>query len=331
MQKIVSLRYLAARLGIPVKRLRAIARNIDAHYTEWPLLDEKKQKVRLLRIPSNELKHVQRRIKTNILDQFSRSEAAHGGIRGRSPGSNAKQHLGQSCVVNIDVRDFFPSVRHYVVYRMLRREGFGRDVAWLLTRLTTLNSQLPQGTSTSSGLADAVLVNPVDGPLALQAQLAGARYTRFIDDITISGADPRQLINLVGRLLSRARLRMHRPKRKWVSKPKFSISSRSQPQEITGLLVNSKAAPSISRKRRDDVRAAVFGLLKIPDEPTFNRALRSIRGRINHIREFNPGSARRLDQQLVAIIARRGSLPPSIASFKTQELAWGSDAHLQSQ
>src|SRR6266478_5153466 len=58
---------------------------------------------------------------------------AHG-----SPASNASQHLGQSCVVTLDVKDFFTSVRYYIVYRMIRHEvGMGRDVARLLTRLTT--------------------------------------------------------------------------------------------------------------------------------------------------------------------------------------------------
>ncbi len=85
-----------------------------------------------------------------VLDEFEVTEAVHGSVRGRSPASNASQHLGQSCVVTLDVKDFFTSVRYYIVYRMIRHElGMGRDVARLLTRLTTFRSYLPQGAPTS--------------------------------------------------------------------------------------------------------------------------------------------------------------------------------------
>lgn len=154
----------------------------------------------------------QRRIKNNILASITLGEGVHGGVRGRSPRSNATPHLGQPCVVNLDVRDFFPNVRHYVVYRMFRRElGFGRDVARLLTRLTTLDGQLPQGASTSTAIAN-VLALPIDRPISVEAERFDVRYTRFVDDITLSGSNPRPLINIVGRMLSRRRLPMYRKK-----------------------------------------------------------------------------------------------------------------------
>ena len=213
MQPILSVKDLSSRLGTPAAQLREIADDIKAHYKVWPLLDKKKQKVRLLRVPSNELKEIQRRIKNNILALITLGEGVHGGVRGRSPRSNATQHLSQPCAVNLDVRDFFPNVRHYVVYRMFRRElGFGRDAARLLTRLTTLNSQLPQGAPTSTAVANVLLALPVDGPISVEAKRFDVRYTRFVDDITFSGSNPRPLINIVGRMLSRKRLPMYRKK-----------------------------------------------------------------------------------------------------------------------
>jgi RNA-directed DNA polymerase len=135
---ILSVNDFARRLGTPIDRLRQIADEVDAHYRIFSKIDEKKQKVRLFREPSPELKEIQRRLK-RLLARAGVSPVAHGGVRGRSPRSNASQHLGQPCVVNVDVRDFFPNVRHYIVYRLLRQElRLGRDVARLLTRLVTL-------------------------------------------------------------------------------------------------------------------------------------------------------------------------------------------------
>jgi len=147
---IVSLSAFAWRLGVPLKRLQAIGDHIGEHYSHVALQDKKRSKVRHLWVPDAELMEVQRRIKSLVLDEFEVTEAVHGSVRGRSPASNASQHLGQSCVVTLDVKDFFTSVRYYIVYRMIRNElGMGRDVARLPTRLTTFRSYSPQGAPTS--------------------------------------------------------------------------------------------------------------------------------------------------------------------------------------
>jgi RNA-directed DNA polymerase len=304
MQPILSVRDLSFRLGTPADRLREIADDIESHYKIRPLVDKKKQKVRMLRVPDYELKKIQRGIKNNILGPIALGDEVHGGVRGRSPRSNATQHLGQPCVVNLDVRDFFPNVRHYMILRMFRRDlGFGRDVARLLTRLTTLNGQLPQGAPTSTAIANVLLALPVDDPISVEGKRSRVSYTRFVDDITLSGSDPRPLINVVGRMLSRRRLPIHRKKAKWGSKPKLKITSRSKPQEVTGLIVNSRTGPSVSRQRRDRIRAAIFCLGNLTDRVVLRAAVRSIRGRIAHVRQFNPGAAQRLGQYLESTTA----------------------------
>lgn len=311
MQPILSVRDLASRLGTPAARLREIADDIKSHYTVRPQFDKKnKQKVRQLRIPSNELKKIQRRIKNNILAPITLGEGVHGGVRGRSPRSNATQHLSQPCVVNLDVKEFFTKIRHYVVYRMFRCElGFGRDVARLLTRLTTFDSQLPQGAPTSTAVANVLLALPVDGPISVEVERFDVRYTRFVDDITFSGPNPRPLINIVRRMLSRRRLPLYRKKAKWHSKPKLKITSNSKPQEVTGLIVNSRTGPSVSRQYRDNVRAAILALRDTTEEEVLRAAASSIRGRIAYVRQFNPGAAKRMQGYLESTCAWRGAPP----------------------
>jgi RNA-directed DNA polymerase len=289
-------------LGTPVDRLRQIIAEIEKHYS-YDVLQQGPNKVRELRIPKAELRTLQRRINKNILAPLVFGEAAHGGVRGRSPLSNATKHLGQPCVVNLDVRDFFPSVRHYVVYRMFRRElGFGRDVARLLTRLTTLDAQLPQGAPTSTAVANIVLSVPVDNPIMALAERSGITYTRFVDDITLSGTNPRLLINAVARMLSRRRLLLYRKKSRFHAKPKLKIVSRSQAQEVTGLTVNSAYGPSTPRRYRDGLRAAIHGLRRLGDRQARQVAIRSIRGRIAYVRQFNPGAANRMQLHLDNVV-----------------------------
>jgi RNA-directed DNA polymerase len=204
-------------------------------------------------------------------------------------------------VINVDVKNFFPNVRHYMVYRMFRAEfGFGRDVSRVLTRLTTLHSELPQGDPTSTSIANLLLSAAVDAPVAMESSSLNAVTTRFVDDFTFSGVDPRGLINTTAQALSRRRLPIWRKKGRFQPKPKprLKITPLSRRQEVTGLVVNSGQGPSVSRQRRDAVRAEIYQLKDISDEATRLKSLNSIRGKIAYIRSFNPGSAARLQRYL---------------------------------
>lgn len=303
MRPILSVNRLASLVGMPATRLHQIADKIEEHYR----LEVLKQghKIRHLKIPKGELKELQRRISRNILSPIALSESAHGGVRGRSPRTNANQHLGQKYVATCDARDFFPSVRHSVVYRMFRhRMGFGRGVASLLTRLVTFEAQLPQGAPTSTAVANLLLTMPVDEPLAQEARNDGVSYTRFVDDICLSGPNPAPLINHTARLLSRVGLRLHRKKAPLGSKSKLKIVPRYRPQEVTGLIVNSVAGPSVSKVRRDKIRLEIFQLGHLPDAHLRGKAITSVRGKIAHFRQFNPGAAKRMSHYLQSTLAK---------------------------
>jgi RNA-directed DNA polymerase len=299
---IVSVRHLAQLLGVRTQRLYEVAQEIAdnryTHYKFWSDRDDRNpSKFRHFQVPKPELRLIQQRLRQKVLEPLGVSRIAHGGIKGRSPLSNALEHAGQPCVVNLDVKDFFPNVEHCIVYRTLRWEyGFGKEVAYLITRLTTVMGRLPQGAPTSTTLGNLVLAQQVDGPLARRAEALGIRVTRFVDDITLSGLDPRPLINVTGRLLARKRLPMHRRKTRFHPKPKLTIVPRSDRQVVTGLTVNRQV--SVPRERRDAVRAAIFQLPGIADAKARATALASILGRLAHVAHHNPGAARRLRRQL---------------------------------
>jgi RNA-directed DNA polymerase len=299
MRPILSLRDFAWRIRTPVARLKKIAEDIESHYHQFSVKDEKSQKVRQFRNPSPELKEIQRRINRTLLSIADVSDIAHGGVAGKSTRSNAVIHLDQAYVVNVDVRQFFPNVRHYVVCRMFLRElGCGRDVARFLTRLTTLHSELPQGAPTSTTIANLLLSSAVDVPVALESDAHNVVTTRFVDDFTFSGRDPRSMINITAKALSRRRLPIWRKQSKKQPKAKLKITPHSRRQEVTGLVVNSCQGPSVSRRRRDAVRAAIYQLKNISDETIKRKAMNSIRGKIAYVRGFNPGSAARLERYI---------------------------------
>jgi RNA-directed DNA polymerase len=295
MQPVLSLRDLSRRLRTPLETLRAVAKDLKPHYHSWSELNKKTSKVRVFRAPNPDLMRIQKMINTNVLSEFVLDGSAHGGVKGRSARTNAAQHLGRSLVITMDVRSFFPNVRHGVVYRMFRDElGFGRDVAWLLTRLTTFDAQLPQGAPTSPTIANMILTTGVDSQVSERARAAQAVNTRFVDDFAFSGDDPRPFINPAAKALSQLRLPI------WRKASKLKIMPRSGPQLVTGLTVNSGVGPSVPRDYRSAVRAAIHQLPKVPRGAERDKSAASIRGKIQYVATFNPGPARRLSAYLEA-------------------------------
>ena len=288
MTSFLSQRHLAHHLGVPITQLRRIAENIDVHYREWEAVDPKKGKVRKLKVPDKKLKLVQRRILRRILEKYELPDAAHGGVRGKSPNTNAAQHCGKPLVVSMDIRNFYPSVSHRQVAKVFQREfGCGRDTTWLLTRLTTIDGQVPQGAPTSTAIANIVLATAVD---LRSENIAGKRnvaVTRFVDDFAFSGTNARSLINSTARSVSALGLCV------WRAPKKLKIMPASQRQIVTGLTVNSPDGPSVPRYRRGRIKAAIHQLPHLPPAEA-RTEIQSIRGRLNHLAQHNTGSAKRL-------------------------------------
>lgn len=296
---IVSLKDFAWRLRIPVERLRAVADNRNAHYREFSM--RKGDKVRRIRPPKPELMEIQRRLNARIFCEHSPGEAAHGAVKGRSPATHAAKHAGQRCVVSMDVKSFYPSLRPRQVYEMLRSLGFGNDVSSLITRLVTLRGELPQGAPTSSVIANLICKTRLDAPLGDVAAKQGCNHSRFVDDISLSGHEPRPLINVAARLLSRMGLRIHRAKRRGQLTGKLRIEMRHAPQVVTGLLVNSQRSLTMTRSHRDAVKAAVHAVQALQASGASHaevaKALRSALGRVSHVGRFHSALANRLQRK----------------------------------
>jgi RNA-directed DNA polymerase len=293
---ILSMRQLAWTIRVPIEQLKALADSIQRdprkHYKHFSI-EIGKDKYRHIDQPTAELKRVQRRLLRHVLAPMGFGDAAHGGISGRSPRSNAEVHQGKRCVVKMDVKAFFPSVHHKRVYRMFRHEyGFGEDVSRLLTRLVTLREGLPQGAATSTAVAN-LFARSIDERLKPSLERYDLDSTRFIDDITISGNHPQVLIDLTKRLL-KAKGLQHHP-------DKLKVCRRGGPQEVTGVLVNHAERLSLPKAYRDGVRSAIHKLRSTPRDE-WPKQVASIEGKIAHIARFNHhGVAARLRRSLADI------------------------------
>jgi len=131
---------------------------------------------------------------------------------------NVTIHLGASVLVTVDIKNFFPSIHNRMVYRVWSELlGCSPEISSLLTRLTTREHHLPQGSSTSTTLANLALFM-IDGPIRAACDARSVHYSTWVDDLAFSGANARDVLPTViqtlkdsGLAVARSKLRIMGP------------------------------------------------------------------------------------------------------------------------
>jgi len=181
-------KHLASTLGISNEFLLKLKENAPQYYHTFDR--EVKGKDRTLVEAKRPLKILQRRILDNLLVRLPRSASSFGQAKGRTIKDNAKVHARSSYIIKLDIKDFYPSIHSTKVYKFFTtKQECSPDVAHILTALTTYNYSLPLGTSTSPMLAD-LIMKPIDVRINGMANKLGLKYTRYVDDLTMSGNFP---------------------------------------------------------------------------------------------------------------------------------------------
>jgi hypothetical protein len=179
---------LLARVGLPQSALRDVveANSLHPHFSYRHFTKPKRDGGRRpIAAPDARLKRVQ----NEIIVRYFRGQEPHPAAvayrKGKSIADHAWAHAGADILITADVQDFFPTTREWRVENWWRERVEDDDLARLLTLLTTDRGGLPQGAATSPGLSN--LVNrELDARLAQRAEAAGARYTRYCDDLAFS-------------------------------------------------------------------------------------------------------------------------------------------------
>ena len=91
------------------KRLKHYYANINNKYVNFAI-PKKTGGTRTITAPDKFLKHIQRRINLLLTLFFEPKSAAHGFLENRSIVTNAQIHVGKKYVLNVDLKDFFPSI-----------------------------------------------------------------------------------------------------------------------------------------------------------------------------------------------------------------------------
>ncbi len=189
MLQIHQVKHLTKALEVSEAKLAEIAESPERYCEELVLLDPAKpDKPRDVLSVTGILRQLQRRLYQRILlPKLIPSESSHGGVKGRHIKSNVAPHLHSTFAFTTDVANFYPTISHNRVYRLFAGAfECAPDVARICTRLCTYQHHLALGLITSPILADQVM-KVVDARIGAACEKTGLAYTRFVDDITISG------------------------------------------------------------------------------------------------------------------------------------------------
>ena len=189
MLRIRQLKHLVNRLDTPLGDMERIAADVRKYCKELILFDPAKPgKQREVLDVTGKFRTIQERIYRRILvPQLVPSEYSYGGVPGRHIKANAQAHMESTFALTADISNFYPSISHVRVYKLFRGPfQCSPDVSHFLTRFCTYRHHLALGLVTSPILADRIF-QPIDERIADMCAKAGLIYTRFVDDICLSG------------------------------------------------------------------------------------------------------------------------------------------------
>jgi len=289
--RIRSVKHLCLLMGTDPRELDSICAGIDINPVKFYRFRtvHRNGKSRALATPVGRLRDILSRLNRH-LQRFEFPDYMHGGLRGRSTKTYALPHVRRKSVLKSDLKDFFPSIRPGRVYDTFLKLGCTPDVAHYITRLTTVNGQLPQGSPTSTVVAALVSIGMAVRLRGLADFVDGHSGT-FVDDLALSGPP------WVGRFRSTVR-RIIRQERLTPNDLKTVVVKSSEEQVIAGVRVNHGLdAP---KTKVHEVRALIEQLhLDVADGKSPDLSvLRSIRGKIQHVDSLNRGAAHSLTRRL---------------------------------
>jgi RNA-directed DNA polymerase len=312
---------LAAAMGISIGELRFLAFNRKvakvSHYIRFKI-PKKTGGDRLISAPMPRLKAVQHWILSHLLDRIEPHEAAHGFRRDRSILSNAQPHVGADVVINLDLKNFFPTITYKRVKGVFQALGYGEAIATLLALLCTEadteiveldgvtyyvatgSRHLPQGSPASPALTN-ILCRRIDRRLNALATEFGYTYTRYADDITFSASGDslnqiRPLLKGTEAIVKHEGFAIHPDKLR-------ILRRKSSQLEVTGIVVNE--FPNLDRKTLKRFRATLYQIecdgLAGKQWGDSADVMAAIQGYANFVSMVNPEKGERFQAQIQRI------------------------------
>ena len=215
--------------------------------------------------PISTLKILQRKLNHVLQLIYKPRPCVHGFTRDRSIVTNAQTHIRKNHVLNLDIKDFFPSIHFGRVRGMFLAKPYEvpEKPATVLAQICCFDS-IPQGAPTSPVISN-MICSKLDGELQRLAQRFHCTYTRYADDITFSSTTPKfpkplaiettsgiELGGVLKKCIESNGFHIH--------EGKVRLQKPDRRQEVTGITVND--LPNVNRRFIRQLRAMIHAWKK---------------------------------------------------------------------
>jgi RNA-directed DNA polymerase len=273
---IYSLPHLCLLAGVNIKNVVEIANTDRLNFYKRFKLKKKRGGYRVIHIPNDELKYLQRWILANILEKRQSHYSCKGFDKLSSTKQNAEIHLKSDAILKLDLLRFYDSINEKRIYGIFRSFGYQKNLAISFAKLCTTEPDklfldsfkqkeqnlknnillridegfLPQGSPTSPKLSN-LIANNLDNRLSKLADKNDLKYSRYADDLTFSGniETLKRIKKVIYKIIIDENFFVN------YSKTKFLI--RGNPFFITGLSVNNDKV-TIPKKRKKEIEHHLF-------------------------------------------------------------------------
>lgn len=194
--------------------------------------------------------------------------AAHGYVKERGTYTAVKTHKDNNMMyfLKADIKDFFPACnmeliltqlqKVYPLNQLLQDEDYTKDFKKAL-KLCLKNEALPQGSPASPTLTNILMV-PFDYELTVSLNKWGYVYTRYADDILISGKNKwnwSKTITLINKIFNQNNYTFT------IKNEKTRFGSRNGRNWNLGLMLNKDNEITIGHEKKQKFRAMIYQFL----------------------------------------------------------------------
>ncbi|WP_386175278.1 reverse transcriptase family protein [Sulfitobacter sp. R86518] len=245
---VTSVEALSVMTGFNPGFIWSILTRTSRHYRTFEIPKGNGAPPRVINAPKVGLKAIQSWLSIQWVKKFVHHPNSFGFTPGRSHVDAAKSHVGAEWVISVDIENFFPSIQEARVRDALHDLGYQENSGSLmLSKLLCFNGALTQGSPASPVISNVVL-RKLDEKLTALAEVTGAVYTRYADDIVFSGQ------GLPPTLLSEALLTEITDDGWRVAENKSTVSILPERLKVHGLLVHGSSV-RLTKGYRNKIRA----------------------------------------------------------------------------
>lgn len=253
---------------------------------------------RVVHNPHHKLRKIQRRINKRILantDMIAWPDHIFGSVPNHFEGYQliaqkdyvacARVHCGSRSIMSMDIMSFFDNI-HQIQVQEIFEDFFHypTDVSETLAELCCHKGSVIQGALTSSYLATLVL-HKVEGRVVDRLMRKGLRYTRLVDDITVSSEISNYDFAFASRLIEDMLIETDLPIHHGKTRKQFLSTS---PLMVHGLRVAFRE-PRLPSNEVRNIRSAVHNVERLAKEDLYRmshpyrRDFNRCMGRVNKL------------------------------------------------